>query len=100
MQIHKGELELFDFVFVDADKERYQLYHEKVIELVKTGGVIAYDNTLWYGYVSEEDCNIDEGYRERTIAVRKLNEFLASDTRVEISQVSIGDGLTLCRRII
>ncbi|KAL9664599.1 hypothetical protein QQ045_020004 [Rhodiola kirilowii] len=96
----KGKIEPFDFVFVDADKERYQLYHERVIEMVRMGGVIAYDNTLWDGRVVKEECEIEEPQRERTKAVKELNKHLASDSRVEISQISIGDGLTLCRRIV
>ncbi|CAM8882001.1 unnamed protein product [Rhodiola kirilowii] len=100
LQMRKGKIEPFDFVFVDADKERYQLYHERVIEMVRMGGVIAYDNTLWFGYVAQEECEIEEPQRERTKAVKELNKNLASDSRVEISQISIGDGLTLCRRIL
>ncbi|KAG2706636.1 hypothetical protein I3760_05G112800 [Carya illinoinensis] len=68
----------FDFAFVDADKEDYIKYHELLLKLVKIGGIIAYDNTLWFGSV---------------------NNFLATDSRIESSLVSIGDGLTLCRRL-
>ncbi|XAR64401.1 Caffeoyl-CoA O-methyltransferase [Bertholletia excelsa] len=87
----------FDFAFVDADKENYINYHELLLKLVRIGGVIAYDNTLWSGRVvpSEHEQPKD---LERD-ALRSLNTFLASDSRIEISQVSIADGLTLCRRL-
>ncbi|KAK6780921.1 hypothetical protein RDI58_023105 [Solanum bulbocastanum] len=55
--LNKEELGTFDFIFIDADKENYLKYHEIVLKLVKVGGVIGYDNTLWFGTValSEND---------------------------------------------
>ncbi|KAK1318627.1 hypothetical protein QJS10_CPB04g00273 [Acorus calamus] len=95
----KGEEGTFDFAFVDADKMSYGEYHERLIRLIKVGGLIAYDNTLWYGTVAEPD---NAGLPEFVSKVReflvKFNELLASDSRVEVSQLCIGDGLTLCRR--
>ncbi|KAL8037928.1 hypothetical protein ABFX02_11G069600 [Erythranthe guttata] len=96
----KGEEGTFDFAFVDADKENYINYHEQLLKLVKVGGIIAYDNTLWSGTVaaSEEDEMQDylRGCRGHII---KLNSFLASDSRIELAHLSIGDGLTLCKRL-
>ncbi|KAG8388563.1 hypothetical protein BUALT_Bualt02G0138400 [Buddleja alternifolia] len=96
----KGEEGTFDFAFVDADKENYINYHEQLLKLVKIGGIIAYDNTLWSGTVAapEDDDMLDylKGCRGHII---KLNSFLANDPRIELAQLSIGDGLTLCRRL-
>ncbi|XP_058194685.1 flavonoid 3',5'-methyltransferase-like [Rhododendron vialii] len=87
----------FDFAFVDADKENYMNYHELLLKLVKVGGVIAYDNTLWQGIVAHsEHEEVEHKYRD---TIRKLNSFLASDSRIDPSLVSIADGLTLCRRL-
>ncbi|XP_052206042.1 caffeoyl-CoA O-methyltransferase-like isoform X2 [Diospyros lotus] len=89
----------FDFVFVDADKDNYIHYHEKLIELVKIGGVIAYDNTLWYSTVGSEEEEVPEHLRANRKAIMDLNHRLAHDHRIEIAQISIADGLTLCRRV-
>ncbi|KAL3511431.1 hypothetical protein ACH5RR_030832 [Cinchona calisaya] len=99
--IDSGEEEgTFDFIFVDGDKENYQNYHEILLKLVKVGGVIAYDNTLWFGTVAEpNDDDLAEHFRTLKRCFVKLNSFLATDPRVEISLLSIGDGLTLCRRL-
>ncbi|KAK9117539.1 hypothetical protein Sjap_016486 [Stephania japonica] len=95
--LNKGEE--FDFVFVDADKPNYLKYHEILEKLVKVGGVIGYDNTLWFGSVALPDVEVPEYLLVNRNALKELNSYLASDTRFEISQVPIGDGLTLCRRV-
>jgi caffeoyl-CoA O-methyltransferase len=91
----------FDFIFVDADKDNYMNYHPLLLKLVRLGGVIGYDNTLWAGSVANEDeesmPDVVRFYKKYII---ELNKFLASDSRLEISQLSIGDGITLCRRIV
>ncbi|KAK1307530.1 Flavonoid 3',5'-methyltransferase [Acorus calamus] len=90
----------FDFAFVDADKTGYGEYHERLIRLIRVGGLIAYDNTLFYGTVANpDDTRIPNGVSKIRDYLIKFNASLASDRRIEISQVSIGDGLTLCRRI-
>ncbi|PKI71259.1 hypothetical protein CRG98_008359 [Punica granatum] len=101
----------FDFVFVDADKTKYRIYHELILKLLRVGGVVAYDNTLWYATVVVEEESVHDFLRSRTkkevpkyfvdsrAAIMNLNRFLASDPRIDISQVSIGDGVTLCRRL-
>lgn len=89
----------YDFVFVDADKE-YMKYHEQLLKLVRIGGIIAYDNTLWGGtvaIVSEDE--VEEESREDRKHIMDLNSFIATDFRVEPCLVSVGDGLTLCRRL-
>ncbi|PON50648.1 O-methyltransferase [Parasponia andersonii] len=94
------QVETFDFAFVDANKEDYLNYHELLLKLVKIGGVIAYDNTLWFGSVAlSEDHEIDDFLKKHRETMRDLNSFLATDPRIESSLVSIGDGLTLCRRL-
>ncbi len=80
----------FYFAFIDADKTNYDNYYERCLKLVRRGGLIAIDNTLWYGKV------IDCGDRTAdTRAIRAFNRKLRRDRRVEISLVPIGDGLTL-----
>ncbi|CAL9148679.1 unnamed protein product [Musa hybrid cultivar] len=90
----------FDFVFVDADKENYMNYHKRVVELVRVGGVIGYDNTLWSGTVAvEPEYPVLDYVMEMKDKFLELNRHLAADPRIEICQLSISDGLTLCRRI-
>ncbi|KAF4378819.1 hypothetical protein F8388_006270 [Cannabis sativa] len=94
------EVGSFDFAFVDANKDGYIKYHEQLVKLIKIGGVIAYDNTLWFGTValSDED-EMDDFFKTNRKIIREVNTFLANDNRFEISLVSIGDGLTICRRL-
>jgi predicted O-methyltransferase YrrM len=80
----------FDFAFIDADKANYQNYYERCLTLVRRGGLIAIDNTLWYGRVIDRrDQSAD------TRAIRAFNRRLRRDRRVDIALVPIGDGLTL-----
>lgn len=90
----------FDFIFVDADKDNYINYHKRIIELVKVGGLIGYDNTLWSGsVVAPADAPLRKYIRYYRDFVLELNKALAADPRIEICQLPIGDGITLCRRI-
>lgn len=88
--------EIFDLVFIDADKEEYLAYYEAVLPKVRPGGYILVDNTLWDGKVLKP---VDPKDRE-TIAIMKFNDFVASDTRVEKVLLPVRDGLTLIRKII
>ncbi|XP_039133603.1 norbelladine 4'-O-methyltransferase-like [Dioscorea cayenensis subsp. rotundata] len=100
-EVKNNNEELYDFAFVDADKTNYGEYHERLMKLVKIGGAIIYDNTLWSGTVAEPlNSSIPAEILEIRNFIVKFNDFLAGDPRVEISQVCIGDGLTICRRII
>ncbi|MCO5559942.1 hypothetical protein L7F22_013546 [Adiantum nelumboides] len=96
----ENNLGFFDFAFVDADKDNYLNYHERIIKLVKVGGLIGYDNTLWNGSVAAPD---DTPYPKYVKYYKpfliELNKALAADPRIEISMVPVGDGITLCRRI-
>ncbi|KAJ4758684.1 Caffeoyl-CoA O-methyltransferase [Rhynchospora pubera] len=90
----------FDFAFIDADKVNFLNYHERVLKLLRIGGIIAYDNTLWSGFVvASPEEPLSERDRELAHATREFNKAIAADPRVEVSHLSIADGLTLCRRI-
>lgn len=90
----------FDFIFVDADKDNYINYHKRLIELVKVGGVIGYDNTLWNGsVVAPPDAPLRKYVRYYRDFVLELNKALADDPRIEICQLPVGDGITICRRV-
>lgn len=83
----------FDLAFVDADKTNYGNYYERCLELLRPGGLLMFDNTLWGGAVADAaDQEAD------TRALRALNERLHGDRRVSLSLVPIGDGLTLARK--
>ncbi|XP_075485932.1 flavonoid 3',5'-methyltransferase-like [Primulina tabacum] len=98
--VANGESETFDFAFVDADKDNYINYHEELLKLVKVGGIIAYDNTLWGGTVAiSEDDEMENYLRVWRQAVIDFNALLAKDSRIELALLSIGDGLTLCKRL-
>jgi predicted O-methyltransferase YrrM len=91
--VAQGARESFDFAFIDADKSNYGGYYERCLELVRPGGLIAVDNTLWSGAVadpSKQDAD--------TRAIRELNAKIADDPRVSSSLVPIGDGLLLARK--
>lgn len=83
----------FDFAFIDADKQNYVAYYERVVELLRPGGLLAVDNALWDGRVADPDVNDAE-----TNAIRALNDRVHRDERVDSSLVPIGDGLLLARR--
>ena len=83
----------FDFAFIDADKTSYYAYYEKVLDLLRPGGLIAVDNTLWSGRVADpKDQSAD------TAALRAFNERVHQDERVDISLLPLSDGLTLLRK--
>ncbi|MFV1973142.1 MAG: O-methyltransferase [Thiohalobacterales bacterium] len=85
-----GEAGSFDFAFIDADKGNYRNYYERSLQLLRPGGLIVIDNTLWSGDVADPSMqDVD------TVAIRQLNEFIHQDTRVELSLLPVADGLTL-----
>jgi caffeoyl-CoA O-methyltransferase len=88
-----GEALTFDFAFIDADKERYADYYEAALQLLRPGGLIAIDNTLWNGRVANPAAQDGD-----TLAIRAFNERLKDDLRIDLSLVPIGDGLTLARK--
>jgi predicted O-methyltransferase YrrM len=83
----------FDFAFIDADKSNYDNYYERALQLVRVGGLIGIDNTLWNGAV------VDDARQDNdTKAIRALNAKVHADGRVDVVLLPIGDGLTLARR--
>ncbi len=91
--IGAGGAGTFDFAFIDADKENYRTYYERALELLRPGGLVAIDNTLWGGSV------IDPAKTDPdTEAIRAFNAALHADPRVDLSLVPIGDGLSLARK--
>jgi caffeoyl-CoA O-methyltransferase len=86
----EGEAGAFDFAFIDADKPNYWHYFDRALELLRPGGLIAVDNTLWYGRVADVANHDDE-----TEAIRAFNRRVHDDPRVDVSLVPIGDGMTL-----
>lgn len=91
--LSEGCADGFDMAFIDADKENYDGYYERCLRLVRPGGLIMADNTLWNGSVADPG-----DQRPATAALRAFNEKLGRDDRVTVSMVPIGDGLTLARR--
>jgi caffeoyl-CoA O-methyltransferase len=88
-----GGEDRFDFAFIDADKSGYHAYYEACLKLVRPGGLIVVDNTLWDGRVAD-----DSVQDANTCAIRAFNAAVHEDVRVDLSLVPIGDGLTLARR--
>jgi predicted O-methyltransferase YrrM len=83
----------FDFAFIDASKREYPDYHERIVRLLRSGGLAAYDNVFWGGGVID-----DSMQDEDTLGIRRLNERLAADERVSISMLPVADGVTLARK--
>ncbi|KAL8161557.1 hypothetical protein V2J09_013046 [Rumex salicifolius] len=96
----ESNLGSFDFAFVDADKDNYWNYHERLMKLVKVGGMILYDNTLWGGTVALAEEDVPENKRSFWKHVLHFNYAIAADQRVDLCLSAAGDGLTICRRII
>jgi len=88
--ISSGETGTFDFAFIDADKTNYENYYERALQLLRAGGLIAIDNTIWSGQVADPIVQDPD-----TVAIRRLNEKLHDDQRVGLSMLTVGDGLTL-----
>lgn len=92
-ELKAGQAGGYDFAFIDADKTGYLAYYECCLALLRRGGLIAVDNTLWSGRVADPSDKDED-----TQALRAFNEFVAKDTRVELCLVPIADGLTLLRK--
>ena len=84
----------FDFAFIDADKENYPDYYQRTLQLLRPGGLLAIDNTLWSGAVADTSRQDPE-----TCAIRALNELVHADDRVQMSLLPVADGLTLARKL-
>lgn len=93
-RVSAGESNSYDFAFIDADKVGYHDYFEACVRLVRPGGVLVFDNVLWGGSVADSTRQ-----SESTRALRRLNERVSQDRRVDVSIVPVGDGLLLARKL-
>jgi predicted O-methyltransferase YrrM len=91
-RLAKGAAGSYDFAFIDADKRSYDAYYERCLQLLRAGGLIAIDNTLWSGAVARPQQDAD------TAALHALNLKLHHDERIDVSLLPIGDGVTLARK--
>lgn len=82
-----------ELAFIDADKENYSLYYERCLRLLRPGGLIVLDNTLWSGKVAQPDEQDPE-----TTALRAINASVRDDDRVDAVVLPVFDGLTLARK--
>ena len=87
----KNSSQIFDLIFIDADKESYLNYYDACIELVNTNGLIIIDNVLWHGEVADNTKN-----DKFTNIIRDFNKYVKEDNRVIKNIIPIGDGLTIC----
>ncbi len=83
----------FDLAFIDADKSAYVDYFEALLPRIRSGGAILVDNVLWMGAVIDPAANDVD-----TLAIRKFNDLVCADPRVECAMLPIADGLTLLRK--
>lgn len=86
--------EEFDLIFIDADKRRYDDYYAAALPLLRPGGYIIADNTLWDGHVTETAPR-----SAQTLGIMRFNDIVATDPRVERVIIPLRDGLTLIRKL-
>jgi predicted O-methyltransferase YrrM len=91
--LQQGARGSFDFAFIDADKPSYGAYYERLLELVRAGGLIAVDNTL--ALAGEPVIRLDSANAKAMLA---FNEKIRADERVDVAMLTIGEGLTLLRK--
>jgi len=89
----QGEEGRYDFAFIDADKGNYLGYYERCLRLLRAGGLIAVDNTLWSGDVADPG-----NTKPDTVSLRAFNDALHRDERIDLAMLSVGDGVTLARK--
>ena len=85
---------IFDIIFIDADKNNYINYYDKVIQMTKSGGLIIIDNVLWHGEVADAENN-----EKFTKIIRDFNTYVKNDKRTEQVILPLGDGLTICSKL-
>jgi len=88
--IATGQAGSFDLVFIDADKRLYEQYYEMSLQLLRPGGLVAINNTLWQGRLWQE-----ADHSLRTEAMRRFNQKLRHDKRIYLSILPLGDGMSL-----
>ncbi|RED52384.1 class I SAM-dependent methyltransferase [Aestuariispira insulae] len=91
--IEEGLAGTVDMAFIDADKDGYDHYYERCLQLLRPGGLVLIDNVLWSGSVID-----DSAQDNSTKAIRAINAKVIADDRVDVSMVPIGDGLTMVRK--
>ncbi|CAH3179823.1 unnamed protein product, partial [Porites evermanni] len=121
--IANGEQETFDMVYIDADKWNYPIYYDKCMELVRKGGLILLDDTLWEGFVCDPKISRDGRtweveplnyqrdsielyqyhlrsiYERVAVHIHALNKKIANDPRVTVNILPIGSGLTIATKL-
>ena len=90
----KDKNEIFDLVFIDADKENYQKYYDYGLQLIKKNGLIIIDNVLWHGEVADPEKN-----DKFTNIIREFNKYVKDDKKTEQVMLPLGDGFTVCRKL-
>ena len=90
----KKENNIFDIVFIDADKENYTKYYDSALELTRQNGLIIIDNVLWHGEVAQEKNN-----DTFTNIIRDFNEHVKQDKKTKQVIIPLGDGFTVCRKL-
>ena len=90
----KDNNEIFDLVFIDADKENYQKYYDYGLQLIKKNGLIIIDNVLWHGEVADPKKN-----DKFTNIIREFNKYVKDDKKTEQVMLPLGDGFTVCRKL-
>ena len=91
--ISEGAEGSYDIAFIDADKTGYDGYYERSLRLLRTGGAVIFDNTIWNGQV------IDATARDAdTEAIRSFNDKVHADNRVDMVLLPVGDGMTIARK--
>lgn len=88
-----GEASRFDLIFIDAVKEEYSAYYPLAYGLLRPGGLMVMDNTLWGGSVADP-----EKQGAETIAIREFNRLVQADERVDVCLLPVGDGVSLIRK--
>ena len=94
ISILKKEKNIFDIIFIDADKDNYKKYYECALELIKKNGLIIIDNVLWYGEVADENNN-----KKYTKIIRDFNKHVKNDKKTEQVIIPLGDGFTVSRKL-
>jgi len=90
----KDKNEIFDLVFIDADKENYQKYYDYGLQLIQKNGLIIIDNVLWHGEVADPEQN-----DKFTNIIREFNKYVKDDKKTEQVMLPLGDGFTVCRKL-
>ena len=94
LQELKDKNEIFDLVFIDADKENYRKYYDYGIQLIKKDGLIIIDNVLWYGEVADLKNN-----DKLTNIIREFNKYVKNDNKTKQVILPLGDGFMICRKL-